>query len=321
MASFTIARPRGFQLAAATEFYGGFTPGSGMAAAAIDRLTLAFHLDGSFVPVVAALRERGAELVIDLAGSDNVDTARRQLARILGLEADADAWLELGRRDPLVGALQAGFPGFFTAAKASPYDASTWAVIAPRMNMRQAAQIKMALAREHGTAIAQGGRTHHVFPAPAALAEIDEVAGLGEEKVNRLRGVARAALAGKLDAAYLRALPEAEALTELQTLRGVGPWAASHIYFRGAAPVDGLPTVEPRVLHGLAHAAGIDVPTPATFARWAEAWRPFRMWVCVLLSRHLARSGGWNAPGLAEERAAAGKSLARRTATRPGRSG
>jgi DNA-3-methyladenine glycosylase II len=49
-------------------------------------------------------------------------------------------------------------------------------------------------------------------------------------------------------------MPASEALAELQTLRGIGPWSASHILFRGAASPDGLPTAEPRVLHGLAHA-------------------------------------------------------------------
>ena len=43
------------------------------------------------------------------------------------------------------------------------------------------------------------------------------------------------------------------------------------------------------------------------YRRIAEGWRPFRMWVCVLLMRHLGRSGAWNAPGLARERALAGR--------------
>jgi hypothetical protein len=96
---------------------------------------------------------------------------------------------------------------------------------------------------------------------------------------------------------------------------GIGPWAASHIYFRGAAPLDELPTSEPRVLHGLASAYRLEAPSEAVFRRIATGWRPFRMWVCVLLMRHLARSGGWHAPELARERAAAGRQLLRRAAT------
>jgi len=239
---------------------------------------------------------------------------KKQVARILGLEGDARAWLELGERDLVVGDLQRQFRGFFTAAKASPYDAATWAVIAPRMNQQQAARIKQGLARDLGDALTLNGNTHYVFPSPERLRTLDRYPGLPEEKVARLRGVAQAACDGLLDADQLRHWGEARALTELQKLRGVGPWAASHIYFRGAAPCDGLPTAEPRVLHGLASAYRLRSPSLVTFQRIAVGWRPFRMWVCVLLMRHLGATAGWHAPGLDEERLRAGQALLRRTA-------
>jgi DNA-3-methyladenine glycosylase II len=156
-----------------------------------------------------------------------------------------------------------------------------------------------------------------VFPSPRALLHLGDVEGLSAEKIARLKGVAQAALDGKLDASRLRSMDERAALAELQSLRGVGPWTASHIYYRGAAPQDGLPAAEPRVLHGLARAYALASPSQEDFERIAEGWRPFRMWVCILLSRHLARSGGWHAPGLANERAAAGRRLAGRTRRGP----
>jgi hypothetical protein len=70
MSFISIPRPEGFRLAAATEFYAGFTPGSGMAAAGTDGgLTLAFRLDGSFDAVAAHVSERDGALVIELAGA------------------------------------------------------------------------------------------------------------------------------------------------------------------------------------------------------------------------------------------------------------
>lgn len=314
MSSFTLRKPLGFRLAAAAEFYRNFTPGSGMAAAALDTLTLTFRLDGSYAPVAVALREQGDDLLIEVAGDAEQGAVSTQLGRILGLEGDGRAWLELGERDLVVGDLQREFRGFFSAAKASPYDAATWAVISPRMNQQRAARIKQALSRELGDALTLNGNTHFVFPSPERLRSLERFAGLPEEKIARLRGVAQAACDGLLDADHLRELGEVRALTELQKLRGVGPWAASHIYFRGAAPCDGLPTAEPRVLHGLASAYRLRSPSLATFQRIAVGWRPFRMWVCVLLMRHLGKTAGWYAPGLDEERARAGQALLRRAA-------
>jgi DNA-3-methyladenine glycosylase II len=302
MKTITLPRPRGFRLQAATDFYASFIPGSGMAAASVDGVTLVFRLDRTFEPAAVALREDGDALVAELAGTKDETRATRQVARILGLDVGGDGWLALGEREPVVGALQAEFPGFFTAAKPSPYDAAVWAVLAPRMHMSQAAKLKLAMADKLGDAVRLGDRVHHVFPSPEALARIDGFPGLPKEKLERLLGIAGAALAGKLDADRLREMDEDDALAELQTLRGVGPWAASHILFRGAAPPDGLPTAEPRVLHGLAAAYGIEAPSIETFRRIADGWRPFRMWVCILLARHLARVGGWRRPRLGSVR-------------------
>lgn len=313
MPLFSLTKPLGFRLAAAQAFYRDFRPGAGMAVAETDTLTLAFRLDGSYAPVVAAVRERGDELSIETAGEAEPSAVAKQLGRILGLDANAEAWLELGERDLVVGELQRQFRGFFSAAKASPYDAATWAVIAPRMNQAQAARIKQALARELGDALTLQGKTHFVFPSPERLRTLERCSGLSEEKISRLRSVAQAACDGLLDADRLREMGEARAFSELQKLRGVGPWAASHIYFRGAAPCDGLPLAEPRVLHGLASAYRLRSPSLVTFQRIAVGWRPFRMWVCVLLMRHLAATAGWYAPGLDEERVRAGQALLRRS--------
>lgn len=307
-----IQKPKGFALSAASRFYEGFTPGSGMAAAATDRLTLAFRLDRTFEPVAVALTERATAIELTVAGTRELDRAAAQVARMLGLEPGAEHWLDLGRRDPIVGALQREFPGFFTAAKASPYDAAAWAMISSRTSHTQAAAIKLALGHELGDRVQLEGRTFELFPAPVELAKLGSFPGLSAEKVVRLRGVAEAAKAGMLDAEYLRGIGEERALRELQTIRGVGPWVASHIYFRGAAPADGLPLVEPRVLHGFSHAYRLESATFETLEEYAEAWRPFRMWVCVLFSRHLARVGAWHAPTLAAERAEAGRALKRR---------
>ena len=310
MKTLRIRKPLGFHLQAASKFYSGFVPGSAMAAAAADQLTLTFGLDGRFTPVAVTLREEPGGLLLDVVGTDDVTAVERQIGRILGFDADPVAWFSLGESDLVVGELQREFPGFLSAAKASPYDAATWAVIAPRINQGLAARIKLGLSRELGDAVEINGRTHSVFPRPEVLASLHRFPGLPEEKVLRLRGVARAAQEGLLDADRLRSMGEARALDELQTLRGIGPWAASHIYFRGAAPHDGLPTAEPRILHGLASAYRLRSPTVETFRRVATGWRPFRTWVCVLLMRHLAGSGDWHAPGLEQERARAGKALA-----------
>jgi DNA-3-methyladenine glycosylase II len=172
------------------------------------------------------------------------------------------------------------------------------------MNLRAAARLKLDMGERVGDRVELFGRAHHVFPSPTAVLALRAFPGLPDIKLQRLQGVAKAALDGKLDAERLRAMPVEAALAELQELPGVGPWTASHILFRGCALRDAVPMVEPRLLHGLADAYAIASPTPEKLAELAQGWRPFRMWVCVLLARHLANVGGWHRPGLVAERAA-----------------
>ncbi len=181
------------------------------------------------------------------------------------------------------------------------------------MNQQQAARIKQALARELGDALTLNGKTHFVFPSPERLRALERFPGLSEEKVARLRGVAepraRASWTPVACAKWERCARSR--ICSSCEVSGLGRRVTS--IFRGAAPLDGLPTAEPRVLHGLASAYRLRSPSLATFQRIAVGWRPFRMWVCVLLMRHLAATAGWHAPGLDEERVRAGQALLRRT--------
>ncbi len=314
--TFSLPRPTGFSLGATSAFTCSFTPGRGSTSTEADRLTVSLRLDGTFEPVLATLAEKPDRIAVTFTGTRHRDVVEHQLGRIFGLEVDGDAWWNVGRRDPLARRLQEAFPGFFTVTKTSPYDAAAWGVLSPRMPMTLAANLKEKIAKTYGDRVELAGVVHHVFPSPRAVLEMPPVEGLPEEKRLRLRAVAQAALEGRLDADRLRAMHELDAIADLQTIRGVGPWTASHIFYRGAAPHDALPTAEPRVLHGFAEATGVDIPSFDAFAARAEAWRPFRMWMSVLLSRALAATGGWKKRGLRDERAEAGKAIGRAAKSR-----
>jgi hypothetical protein len=71
--------------------------------------------------------------------------------------------------------------------------------------MRAAAKLKLEMSRRAGEAVELLGRAHVVFPSPSALLALRGFPGLPAVKLERLHGVARAALEGKLDAERLGA--------------------------------------------------------------------------------------------------------------------
>src|SRR6266511_2699960 len=131
-----------------------------------------------------------------------------------------------------------------------------------------------------------GGPAAAALPGSAAghLLVALRGAGLDGRKVEWLRGVAEAALDGRLDAARLRAMPRERALTELRTLPGIGPCAAELTLLRGAGDPDHFPGNEPRMQRAMVRAYGLEAqPTPERLRAIAERWQPYRTWVSLLL--------------------------------------
>jgi DNA-3-methyladenine glycosylase II len=190
----------------------------------------------------------------------------------------------VGRRDPVVGGLQARWPGLRPVGFFSPYEAAAWALIGHRIRIVQAARIKERMAAELGQAVDVHGDVRHAFPAPARLATLEGFPGLFARKVENLRSLGEAAAVGRLDGDRLRALPREEALAELKRLPGIGDFSAELVLLRGAGDPDHLPSHEPRLCRGAALAYDLDEPPDrAWLEERAEAWRPYRTWVVLLL--------------------------------------
>jgi DNA-3-methyladenine glycosylase II len=229
-------------------------------------------------------REERGHLVGRVYGTAETDAAQRQTARVLSLDVDGRGFAEVGRRDGVAAELQQRHPGLRPVCFYSAYEAASWAILSQRIQMRQAATLKARLSEAFGELVSIHGDPMRAFPGPQVLASLHEFGGLFGNKVAHLRSIANAALAGDLNADYLRSLPDADALAALQALPGIGPFSAQLILLRGAAHPDFLSFVEPRFrsavtrAYGLAHEA-----TDGDLRRISEAWRPYRTWMTFLL--------------------------------------
>jgi DNA-3-methyladenine glycosylase II len=136
------------------------------------------------------------------------------------------------------------------------------------------------------------GQSLHAYPQPAYLFSLAGYKGLNEQKIERLHFVARAALDGLLDRDYLRSLPIDEALAQLETLPGVGPFFAQGILHRGAGLADDL-TRDDLTDYAIQKAYGLaEPPEQAKIDEISKPWQPFRMWATVLLHIWVRREYG-----------------------------
>lgn len=277
---FSITARGPFSLAAAAGF------GFGQREATTgDTMRLAFVLDGQSGQVGVIL-EQAADGVVRgrWQGDGATEAVSSQTARVLSLDHDGDAWLEVGRRDPVIGTLQAAHPGQRPVLFHSPYEAAAWCVISARRPHHESTVMRRRIAEQLGRRFELDNQPMDAFPTPERLLALDASSGLPEEKVVRLHGVARAALDGRFDVdALLRLGPDA-AMTSLRELRGIGPFYAALIAIRATGFTDVLPEGEPRILAYAGKHYGDGSPlSPNRLAAVAEPWRPFRTWAAVLI--------------------------------------
>jgi DNA-3-methyladenine glycosylase II len=274
--------PRGpFSLRAAA----GFGFGGSIGAPDWDgAMRLAFAVDGFSAHAGVLLRERdGGTVEGEIQGAGDVEGVRTQVARILSLDHDGDAWLAVGERDPVIGRLQREHPGVRPVLFHSPYEAAAWSIVSARRPQRQAAEVRRTLSERLGATFDVRGVAMAAFPLPERLLEVAAGPGLPDTKVARLHGVARAALDGRLDPVRLRELEPELALAELQALDGIGPFYAALILVRSSGAAD-IAAVHPHAIASAALAYGADAVCDGdALLALSERWRPFRTWAAVLL--------------------------------------
>jgi len=278
--------PRGpFSLAAARGFAGGFPAGIGGGGVGVESITLAFPVEGTDESAALELWQDADGVVRGRTdASDAIRAAAlRQAARSLSLDHDGSGWPAVGDRDPVVGAAQRELDYLRPVCFYSAYEAATSFVIGQRIARRQSAAIKRDLSELLGDRPSVGGTPIPAFPRPERLLELREARGLNPVKVERLHGLARAALEGRLDTETLRTLPPDEALPRLRDLPGVGPFTAEGVYYRGCGVADGIPASDEIGREVVGDLYGIGGAGQADVLRIGKEWRPYRMWAVVLL--------------------------------------
>ncbi|WP_098957045.1 DNA-3-methyladenine glycosylase [Pseudonocardia sp. N23] len=261
-------------------------------------MRLAFCRDDLRGQVGVALTESGGDVVGEIWGlppGGDVEAVRVQVARIVSLDHDATGYERVAAADPVVAPVLAAAPGLRPVLFHSPYEAAAWSVLSLRWSRRQASAVRERFAREHGRVFDVAGHEVAAFPTPAQVLEVGEFRGIPELKMQRLHGVARAALAGTFDVAGLRDADPSDADAALQAIPGIGPFSSALIRLRSTGAADAVVDSEKNLAEIVGTRYGLDGPaTDEQLVRIAEGWRPFRTWVAVLLRAASGRVGERN---------------------------
>src|SRR4051794_15270039 len=276
--------PRGsFSLLESRRFLEGFAPAGREATLATGPMRLAFPVEGDWRTAGVALTQSAEGAVrAELTGPPPPGLAG-QLARAISVDVDGTGFADVLSRDPVLRAVAARHPGLRPIGFSSPYEAACWAVIAQRLRIVQAAGIAARIRQEHGARPVVAGKELAAFPAPGVLRRVAADLPLPEVKQMRLRAIADAALEGRLDGGWLRAMTADEAVAQVRELPGIGPFSAELVVVRGAGHPDRFPLSEGRLHASMVELYHLPDAEPATLTSVAQRWAPFRSWAAVLL--------------------------------------
>lgn len=254
-------------------------------------LRMAFRVDGDLESAVGVeVRQEGERLDLTIHGAADPDVVSRQVARILSCDHDGVAFAALGRRDPVIGALQEVAPGLRPPLFYSPYEAAVWSVISARRGRQQGIRLRERLNETYGESFELAGRTVSALPSPHRLAEVEALPGMPADRVPRLQAIASAAQRGDLDVEHLVGMGPQAAGSAVQALPGIGPFYSSLIVVRACGFADVLPVEEARSRATVHELYGIEQPmTDDEYVAFAERWKPFRTWAVVLIRAAASR--------------------------------
>ena len=222
----------------------------------------------------------------DLVLSDLRDlaTAVSRCRQLLDLDADPVAVWEALRGDALVGPVVEGDPGRRVPGAADGFELAVRAVIGQQVSVSGARTVAGRLVLAAGDRLPEpDGTITHLFPTPAALAEL---AGRDPGAFAMPAGRRRAlvALAEAVESGDVVIDPGAdplEARRSLVRLPGIGPWTAEYVAMRALRDPDAFMPTD----LGIRRAArAIGLPDdPVRLVAAGESWRPWRSYAMAHL--------------------------------------
>jgi len=222
----------------------------------------------------------------DLVLSDlrDLTTAVSRCRQLLDLDADPVAVWEALRGDTHVGPVVAHDPGRRVPGAADGFELAVRAVIGQQVSVSGARTVAGRLVQAAGDPLAEAaGSVTHLFPTPAALAELARRdPGVFAMPAGRRRALG--ALADAVERGDVVIDPGADPLEmrhSLVRLPGIGPWTAEYVAMRALRDPDAFMPTDLGILRA-ARALGLP-DDPARLAGAAEGWRPWRSYAMAHL--------------------------------------
>ena len=225
-----------------------------------------------------------ARLAIDVPGARSAaigDAVVFEVRRLFGLDFDLAGFYRMAKADPVLADLVEPLYGMRPTLAPGALEMLVGSITAQQVNLSFAFACRARLVRRYGEAVRVGGTTVWAFPGAAALAaaRVRELRALkySTRKAEYIRDLARAMVAGTLNADALTAAANDDVITQLTALRGLGRWTADWFLARCCGRGDVCPAGDLAVRKAFdRHYGRGRVLSEEAIRRRARAWGPYQ---------------------------------------------
>jgi AraC family transcriptional regulator of adaptative response / DNA-3-methyladenine glycosylase II len=205
--------------------------------------------------------------------SDRPEAIRRSRA-MLDLDHDPRPVLAALGGDDLIGGFVRGAPGRRVPGTPDPHELAIRAVLGQQISVAAAATLAGRLTADFGEPLARPiASVTHLFPSARALAEADPGRlAMPAARRRALQSLAKSLASGSVQ--LQDGVDPDDAREHLLSLPGIGPWTAEYVAMRALRDADAFLPTDLGVRRALTQ-LGQDT-RPASVARLAERWRPYR---------------------------------------------
>jgi DNA-3-methyladenine glycosylase II len=221
---------------------------------------------------------------------------------MLGVRVDLSDFYRMAAADDLIASLATRFRGLKPPRFPSVFESLVNAVACQQLSLEAGISLLNRLAESHGHPVSIDGSSLHAFPRPQDLARIEPKAlrelGFSLRKAETIIALARAVVAGRIDLESLERLEDAEVLSRLTSLAGIGRWSAEYVLLRGLGRLYVFPGDDVGARNNLARWLGLEPPLDyAAVGHAVERWQPFAGMVYFhLLLERLDAAGELDCP-------------------------
>lgn len=245
------------------------------------RFARALQLPGGEGVATVEPRADALAVELELSAAADRDLAVNTVRRLYDLDADSAQIDAVLADDPLLRASVERRPGIRVPGAVDGAELALRAVLGQQVSVAAATTAAGRITAEVGQRLQRPrGELTHLFPEPAAVAEVDPAS----LPMPGARARALVSLAARLADGSLPldgSLPSAEVHQLLLAQSGIGEWTAQYILMRALHERDAFIDSDLGVRRGL-EALGLDGSPRAAAAR-AERWRPYRAYAAMHL--------------------------------------